>query len=318
MNFMNFFENLFFRRAERMRRNEKEFYTYDLSEKARIQIVYTILERMDNHMSDEFAQRFAKELGRPVLYEYSASVQVPRYNFGKERIEAFIRNEPPELVLSLIEYLLAFIYSRLGYSLFSEHQHSTQELNRLIDELNRLFEINKIGYEVVSVYLKNDLPFIIVPIYSKFMYVETIKKPISLLCHHEFRGALEEFEDALENLKDEKYDLAIVEANKAFESTLKAIMDKKGISYSKSDTVRKLVTKLFESDFIDSYLKDCFDRLINILESGLPTIRNQPGAAHGSGLEPKNISKSYANFAIHLTGAYIVFLIELFDEYSKK
>ena len=313
---MNFFKNLFFRRMKRLQGEERDYYIYDLPEDVRNQIVHIVLEHMTSLSEcDEFARKFAKELGRLVLYDYkpsSTEISVG-YGYGCERIELFIKNEQTELVLSLIEYFLFFKLTKQDYS----------RLKIIIEELNRMFEVNKIGYEIVPVALENDLPFIVVPIYSKFLYIETIKKPLTLLYDCEFKGALSEFEEALDFLRECKYDQAIVEANKSFESTLKAIMDKLGIEYEKGDTVRKLVQRLFDSErFIDPSLKgafnDAFNKVINILQAGLPTLRNQAGVAHGSGLDPKNLEKSYAKLAIHLAGAYIVFLIDRFKEAREK
>lgn len=131
----------------------------------------------------------------------------------------------------------------------------------------------------------------------------------------EFKGALNEFETALDKFRDEDYSGAIIEANKSFEGTMKSIMDKKKISYTKEDKIRDLLSRLFDNNIIiDTSLKDAFDKLINILESGLPTIRNQGSVAHTQGLDIKKVEKSYAEFALNLAGSYIVFLINRYEE----
>jgi len=308
-----FFFNLFSRRKKRIEGKEKDFFSYEIPEKVRNQILITIFENLTHNKGgislygglDEFKllrQKFLKETGKSSLMNEI---------LAEKDLEKFIRHSSSEELMDFIEFLLAFkiwLYSK-GYS------NTLSEAETIRKELNRCFLMNKIGYEIIPAMLKDDLPYIIVPVYSKFLHVETIKRPLALLYNANFKGSLLEFERALEKFKDEDYVGSIQEANKSFESVLKSILDMNNIEYDekKEGTSKKLVEKLIKSDFIDSSLKDAFDRLIKILESGLPTIRNRPGIGHGSGIEPKLIDKSYAEFALHLAGAYIVFLINLYE-----
>jgi hypothetical protein len=93
---------------------------------------------------------------------------------------------------------------------------------------------------------------------------------------------------------------------------MKAVLDKLNISYNSGDTAVPLIRKLYENDIIYSHLESFTNNLVKILE-GLPTIRNRQGS-HGQGLDPKKVNKSYAEFALHLAGSFIVFLIERYEE----
>lgn len=302
------FENVFFRRKKRLGGKEKDYYSYKIPEETRWRIVHIVL--LENRLSDSelrnLLQKLAKEFGRPTI---SSEIR------DKNKIQDFILNSPEEELLTSIELLIALKNQDILNRYYYDRHTSAQKMQDIIIQINKAFKLDKIGYEIVPVGLE-DLHYLIVPIDSKYLYTETIKKTLTLLHDVNFKGSLQEFESALDEYRNEKYDNAILKANKAFESTLKAVLTKKRIAFDeKEDKITMLILKLFESpQFIDPALKDAFNKVRGILESGLPTIRNQPGVAHGQGLDPKSIEKSYAEIALHLAGTYIVFLIERYRE----
>lgn len=252
--------------------------------------------------------KFTKEIGKETLTGET---------FPEKDIKNYILKSSTKEVLDFIEFLMAFkvnLTEKFGLDYTSRLQHEA-EIKKLFEEINKCFIINKIGYELVPVFLDNDLPFIVVPLY-KYLHVETIKKPIQLLMgKKDFETALYEFEEALEKYKDGDYVGAIISANKSFESTLKILLDKKGISYSPNDTAARLVDILFKninsSEFEISF-KDALNKVSHVLKSGLTTLRNKAGVAHGMGRGLRNIDSEYSEFALHLAGTYMVFLIEVF------
>lgn len=162
-----FSENLFFRRKERMDGKEKDYYEYEIPENVKWQIIHIIFENIDVIEEDEFEQKFAKELGLPTIFIEGST---------KNRIKSFILKESTEKIISLIEFLLQFkMYS------CQQKRQEFDILEKICLEINTAFRINKIGYEIVPVFLEDDIPFIIVPIYSKHLHVETIKRPITLI-----------------------------------------------------------------------------------------------------------------------------------------
>lgn len=297
-------ENLFFRRKKKLEGKEPEYYSYEIPEETRWRIRHILLpDLLSNDEVRELVKKLAKEFGRATISPDHASAE--------DKLEKFIINSPPEELLTFIELLLSLkIHNAQGYN----YGEIMQQNHDIITQINKAFKLDKIGYEIVPVGLE-DLRYIIVPINSKYLYIETTKKTLTLLHDVEFKGPLQEFESALDEYRNEKYDNTLIKANKAFESTLKAILTKKPISFDeKNDKIPTLIKKLFDDGFLEPVLKNAFDKLISILESSLPTIRNQAGAAHGQGLDIKNIEKSYAEFALHLAGTYIVFLIERYKE----
>ena len=307
---MNFglFENVFFRRKKRLGGMEKDYYSYKIPEETRWKVVHIVFENLlSGSELGNLLQKLAKEFGRPTI---SSEIR------DENKIQNFILNSPDEELLTSIELLLALKrQDLLNIDYISDRHTPAQKIQDFIHQINKAFKLDKIGYEIVPVGLE-DLHYIIVPIDSKYLYTETIKKTLTLLHDVEFKGSLQEFESALDEYRNGRYDNVILKANKAFESTLKAILTKKRIPFvEKNDRITTLIQKLFESpQFIDPALKDAFNKVRGILESGLPTIRNQPGVAHGQGLDPKSIEKSYSEIALHLAGTYIVFLIGRYRE----
>ena len=301
------FENVFFRRKKKLEGKEKDYYSYKISEETRWRIIHIVFENLlSGNELGNLLQKLAKEFGRPTI---SSEI------LDNNKIQDFILNSPEEELLTSIELLIALKNQDILNRDYYNRHTPAQKMQDFILQINKAFKLGKIGYEIVPVGLE-DLHYIIVPIDSKYLYTETIKRTLTLLHDVEFKGSLQEFESALDEYRNERYDNVILKANKAFESTLKAVLTKKNMSFDeKKDKISALISKLFDSpQFIDPSLKDTFDKVKIILKSGLPTIRNQPGVAHGQGLEPKNIEKSYAEFALHLAGTYTVFLIERYKE----
>lgn len=60
---------------------------------------------------------------------------------------------------------------------------------------------------------------------------------------------------------------------------------------------------------IPKELQSHFESLIKAMEAGLPPIRHNFGG-HGQGATPRDVPGHLAAYALHLTGANIVLLIE--------
>jgi len=178
--------------------------------------------------------------------------------------------------------------------------------------INEIFREHGVGYE----FLKGRGDKVkAVRIDSKYLHEKAIKKTMKLLYDLNFEGPLSEFDDAIEALDNQDFDGAVNSANKAFESTMKAILEEmKHQPYDPTWPASKLIDALVAADVIPSRFLSFSDGIRKVLEAGLPAMRNAPGAAHGSGRDPKEIERSYAQFAVNLCGSYIVFLIERYKE----
>ena len=172
-----------------------------------------------------------------------------------------------------------------------------KRLDNTINEINDFFKIDKIGYEIVSRrFIQKD---------SEFIQEQVTKKAITLLYTNDFKGPLEEFQEALDHYMLKQYEDTIHKSNKAFESTMKSVLTKLNISFSPDDTAETLLERLIKKEFIYKYTKSLF--------MGLPMIRNKQGG-HGQGIDPKEVNQSYAELTLNLAGIFIVFLITRYQE----
>ena len=127
-----------------------------------------------------------------------------------------------------------------------------------------------------------------------------------------FSGAEQEFRSAHEHYLNQEYKVAIFDAQKAFESTMKTICDKFVWEYNyDGDTSAILINIVLRNELIPKYLQSHLSGLKKVLESGVPTVRNKE-AGHGQGAEPVNVPEYLAAYALHLTASNIVLLVEAY------
>lgn len=174
-----------------------------------------------------------------------------------------------------------------------------------IKSLNETFEHNNLGYQVINGIIANKK--------SDFLHSEVISKPLTLLINEEFNGPLEEFKKAVTSFTHKDYEKTVIEACKAFESTMKAVLDKLNVAYDHDKpTASGLISLLKENSIFDSFQDDNLNKLTGVL-MGLPTIRNRK-SGHGDGMDEKLVERSYASLALNLAGSYIVFILDRYYE----
>ncbi|MFA6226648.1 MAG: abortive infection family protein [Methanoregula sp.] len=182
-----------------------------------------------------------------------------------------------------------------------------------IEIINKIFKIEKVGFDIsyVSDSHQTDVPILIIPIDSECLHDEVIQPTRTLLHKLEFGGVLNEFDNALDDLRFEKYEDCIHKAGKAYESTLKTILDKKQLPHTKGEKISALLSKVRDAlKLKDPSLNTLFEHVWPVLNQGPNIIRNFEGIGHGQGADIKKYEESYANFVLHLAGTYIVFLLE--------
>ena len=143
---------------------------------------------------------------------------------------------------------------------------------------------------------------------SQFVHAEVVRPALALLSASAFAGAEKEFLNAHEHYRHGRYEEAIAEALKAFESAMKSICTKRKWSFNTTDTAKQLLDACIREGLVPASLQSEFSALRSVLESGVPTIRNKQ-AGHGAGPVPRTIPAHLAAYALHLTAASIVFLI---------
>ena len=223
----------------------------------------------------------------------------PKARTDRESCLQFLLNgHDVDDVLSLIE-LTFFLVQWGGFSGLGN-----QEPKDAITELNDRFREHAVGYQFES----NR----IISVESLYLHTETVQPAIQLLHDAQFVGPLQEFMQAHEHYRKGDNTEAIANAQYAFESTMKAICDRRGWSYGNTKaTARNLLGVLFDNDLIPSNMQSHFTALRSTLESGLPTVRNQPGqGGHGQGSAVVEVPDYLAAYCLHLVATNIVFLIE--------
>ena len=141
------------------------------------------------------------------------------------------------------------------------------------------------------------------------MLAEVVKPALGLLNSGGFDGPADEFIRAFEHYRHGSDKEAVVEALKAFESTMKAICTARNWPYPSNGTAKQLMEVLFDKGLIPSMLDSHFTNLRVAMESGLPTLRNKT-SGHGQGATPIQIPPHFAAYALHLAATNIVFLVE--------
>jgi hypothetical protein len=178
-----------------------------------------------------------------------------------------------------------------------------------IKELNQRFREHQIGYQFQNGQLIKQT--------DQYLHEEIMLPALTLLSDPQFRGAQDEFLNAHRHYREQKYKEAVTEALKAFESTMKSIIDERKWSYDKDkDTSIKLIQILFDKQLIPSMLQSQFTSLRGLLESGLPTVRNRT-SGHGQGAVPVDLPGYIAEYALHMAAANIVFLVHAYEEYKQ-
>ena len=291
-------KDLYHRIIKESRGELPDYYTQEIDATVRSKIILHYHNGLDDVSNEDWRLHCQRELDTMLIYE--------------SRLTEYLLKCSTEEFLSALQILLLIHLDRARYNVQIDGR-----LKKFIEIINKLFQIEKVGYQISIApnSYQTDVPILIVPFESKYLYEETIQKTRILLYNLKFDGALDEFDKALDDLRFEKYEDCIHKAGKAYESLLKAILAKKRIPYNKEDKIFDLVSKVRDTlKLKDPSLNTLFERLWPVLEQGPNVIRNFEGIGHGQGTDIKSYEKSYANFVLHLSGTYIVFLLERYEE----
>ena len=170
-----------------------------------------------------------------------------------------------------------------------------------IKELNVRFKLAGVGYQFEDGY--------ILRIDSELIHTEIVKPALQYLNEEGFEGPRDEFIRAHAHYRKGEMKDAIVDANNAFESTLKSICLQRGWKYQKGDSAAHLIQVVRDKSLLPDYLDNSFDQLVATLKSGLPKVRGEEGA-HGQGAIPSETPDYVAAYALHLAAAQILFLVK--------
>jgi hypothetical protein len=130
---------------------------------------------------------------------------------------------------------------------------------------------------------------------------------LTLLEAKHFQGANQEFRTAHEHYRHARYKECLNDCLKSFESTMKAICDKRKWPYQPADTAKKLISICKDNGLFPIFMDNHLNGLAICLESGVPTARNKT-SGHGQGTTPTQVEPEFAAYVLHLTAANILFL----------
>ena len=305
--------DLYSKRQKRMRGEVSDVYVYDIFPKSfRVQLSHMVRELLGDEMQyhsyngrpkeayDTIVDILKKEYGQVRLYEGPGgrshqSDYAELHNF-------FLLEDDVERCLDAVElcYRIGDAVAR-DFS-YLEKRKAEEYVDDCIDELNKRFKEAGCGYE----YIDGN----IIRIDSQFLHAEIVKPAIGFLNAEGFEGARDEFLGAYEHYRHGNHKEALVDALKAFESTLKVVLTANGKPYAAGDTARPLVLACSKEGLIPSYNEAHLTSLVGVLTAGIPTVRNRHGG-HGQGEVVKTVEPEVVAYGLHLTASAIVMLAGL-------
>jgi|TARA_B110000211_G_scaffold232102_1_gene295051 hypothetical protein len=300
--------DLFSKRQKRLRGEFPEIYTYDnIPKHLRVQIIHIIKDAIGirKHGREDEPEKAYDFIHKTLCREYGIFSLGDRYSKNDEDhvLNFLLSTEDTEKAIDVIELSFKFI-DRIIKQSFDEYEWNTEikiKPDEAIEELNERFKEHGIGYSFDGSE--------IIRVDSTYTHAEITKPTISLLWNNKFDGANEEYLKAHEHYRHGRNKECLTECLKAFESTMKIICSEKGWTYKQTDTAKTLIQICFKNELVPTFTQNQFTSLKNLLESGIPTIRNKLGG-HGQGQTPQIVDNEMTRYGLNLTGTNIIFLIE--------
>lgn len=270
----------------------------------RVQIVYILRDALGNtDRSNSPTGEYFTTIHNILAREYGLlDFPLAERHGHMAAVLSFVLNEERvDRVLDVVEVAL-----RIASEVANDYRHSNFSNASLsaedaIDELNARFQEHAIGFRLDAGQ--------IVRVDSEYVHSEVVKPALGLLQGTGYKGAEEEFLLAHEHHRNGRYKEALNDCLKALESTLKTICARRGWNYPENATAKRLIDLVFQEGLIPGFLQSEFSALRATLETGVPTTRNKM-SGHGQGAAPLAVPAHISAYALHLTAAAIVLLVE--------
>jgi HEPN domain-containing protein len=256
-----------------------------------------------NDMMGNINESIKKSLGKILYKEHIEDSIFNIYSPFDENFDNIILYGKNDLFLDAVEIIFKKLLKLHQSGKISNHAiyNITQSVPDAIDELNYRFREHGVGYQFVGHEL--------VRVDNQVLHTEAVVPALTLLTRPGYEGAENEFQSAYKHYRAGEHRAAVVAANNAFESTLKAICKKRGWEHDNGATAGRLLKIVKDNGLYPDYLDKSFDQLLAALASGLPTVRNEEGG-HGQGAEVRETPAHVVALALHLAAAKILFLVE--------
>lgn len=301
--------DLYFKRQKQLRGEYPDIYQYEeLPETLKIQIIHIWKETIgedyprntgySSSLNRKYLQKchniLCKELGTFKLNRDDRDNEMHIIYF-RSISQYFLTEQDVEKALSVIELMVEIT------KLFAENCRTNINVKNVISELNQRFREHAIGYQYENGQ--------IIRVDSEFIHAEVVKPALQLLSNPIYKGAQEEFLKAHEHYRHGRYDSALTDCLKAFESTMKIIIHKRSWVCDKNAASKKLIDCCLANELIPKFWTDQFNSLSNILTSSIGTPRNKL-SGHGKGNDDIEVPEHLIQYVLHMTASTIVFLIK--------
>lgn len=296
--------DVFSTRQKQSRGEIPDVFKYDdLPHALRVQIVHILNDAVGDdsvhYDSRDYCFTFIKDT---ILREHALFKLVSYPNSTRKDVfDYFLSLDSVELALDIVE--LAFVAVTIAWDNDQFRMRSQAKLKAqdAIEELNLRFKQHGVGYQFESrKIIRTD---------SELIHSEVIRPTLQLLRGKNLKGANEEFLRAHEHYRHARYQEAMVDALKAFESTLISICTIKGWIFQPKDSAKRLLDLVFEKGLLPAFMQSEFSALRGLLEGGVPVVRNKLGG-HGQGVDSVEIPGYWARYAINTTASNILLLVE--------
>ncbi len=202
-----------------------------------------------------------------------------------------------EHVLDSIQIVMYFLEKADAEGILDDECNS----RTVAREINRRFLEHGVGYQYESGQIIVET--------NSVLHSEAVLPALQLLADERYAGANEEFLKAHEHYRHERYHECLNECLKAFESTMKIICHEKRWPYKQTDTAKVLIKTCLDNGLVQTFSQQQLTSLRTLLESGVPTVRNKQ-SGHGQGIQQHDVPDHLARYALHLTAATILLLVE--------
>lgn len=289
------------RKIEREREADEVYFYDEIPRTLRSQLFQIFLEAFEN-----------EQLGRSRCTHFRLSrvhfqlaVKILRREYGVDSLVQHI-SDPTEEFLKFLKACKTDQFldcaELLGRAVMSDEDLEDEYKLEIIQEINHRFMEAALGYEFVD--------FEIIRIDSGILHSEVLKPTLLALSSNVlYEGANEEIRQAFEKYRSHDNKGAIVEALKAFESTMKAILEKNEWPHSPGDPASKLIAACFENGLLPPHMRNHVNALKNTLETGVPVVRNKT-AGHGQGAVVKSVEGHMTSYVLYTALANMKLFID--------
>lgn len=299
--------DLFSKRQKKLRGDVPDVYVYDnLPQPLRVQIVHIWTDTLgkgeqywDGQVKESYefiVNTLCREYG---LFKLPGAKDYGDREYITELANFFLQVDDVEKALDAIELSFRVIDWFTRSWEYLRRNDASERADQAISELNNRLKEHGVGFQFVEGE--------IVRVDSELLHVEAVKPALRLLNEKDYQGAQQEFLSAYEHYRHGKNKEALNDCLKAFESTMKAICDKRKWSYQPNATAKALIQVCFANNLVPSFWQQQLSSLRSMLESSIPTGRNKL-SGHGQGAVPTSVPEYLVAYMLHMTASTLVFL----------